>query len=159
VSGFDARYVLKTRVQSFVSIDNSAARLAGPGNSLRRASCLEATSFFARASIALPLSLGIKMRERRSLAERARAQRSRLSRPSSIATKFGRRMPSVLAISADCVPDSSQATAAPKAPPASAAAVRDATHPQICHCTSGNGRVALRHPCEVVLTIAGAKKR
>ena len=81
------------------SISSSAARLAGPSNSLRRASCLVATSFLARASTARPLSVSIRMWERRSLVERIRVHRSRLSRPSSIATKFGRRMPSVLAIS------------------------------------------------------------
>ena len=83
----------------FDSISSSATRLAGPSNSLSRASCLVATSFLARASTALPLSVRTRMCERRSLVERIRAQRSRLSSASSIDTKFGLRMPSVLAIS------------------------------------------------------------
>ena len=83
----------------FASMPSNAARLAGPSNSLSRASCLLATSFLARASTARPLSVSTRMCERRSLVERIRVQRSRLSSPSSIATKFGRRMPSVLAIS------------------------------------------------------------
>ena len=83
----------------FDSISSSATRSAGPSNSLRRASCLVATSFLARASTARPLSVSIRMWERRSLVERIRVQRSRLSSASSIATKFGLRMPSVLAIS------------------------------------------------------------
>ena len=83
----------------FDSISSSATRLAGPSNSLSRASCLLATSFLARASTALPLSVRTRMCERRSLVERIRAHRSRLSSASSIDTKFGRRMPSVLAIS------------------------------------------------------------
>ena len=80
-------------------IASSAARLAGPSSSFSRASCLLATSRFARASTARPLSVSSRICERRSLGERMRAQRSRLSSPSSIATKLGRRIPSVLAIS------------------------------------------------------------
>ncbi|MGY3371519.1 diguanylate cyclase (GGDEF)-like protein [Bradyrhizobium sp. GM2.4] len=83
----------------FESIPSRASRLDGPSSSFSRASCLVATSFLARASTALPLSVSTKMCERRSLVERIRAQRSRLSRLSSIATKFGRRMPRVEAIS------------------------------------------------------------
>src|SRR5437868_1382945 len=86
-------------VAIFDSISSNATRLAGPSNSFSRASCLVATSFLARASTARPLSVRTRMWERRSLVERIRAQRSRLSRASSIATKFGLRMPSVLAIS------------------------------------------------------------
>ena len=90
---------LRTRAAIFDSISSRATRLAGPSNSLSRASCLLATSFLARASTALPLSVRTRMCERRSLVERIRAQRPRLSSASSIDTKFGLRMPSVLAIS------------------------------------------------------------
>ena len=75
-----------------------ATRLAGPSNSLSRASCLLATSFLARQHRP-SLSVRTRMCERRSLVERILAQRPRLSSASSIETKFGLRMPSVLAIS------------------------------------------------------------
>ena len=52
---------------------SSAARLAGPSSSPRRASCLVATSFLARASTARPLSVSTRMWARRSLVERIRA--------------------------------------------------------------------------------------
>ena len=90
---------LQNSAAIFDSISSSATRLAGPSNSLSRASCLLATSFLARASTALPLSVRTRMCERRSLVERIRAHRPRLSSASSIDTKFGLRMPSVLAIS------------------------------------------------------------
>src|SRR5262245_16834685 len=97
--GRERQSELLQNVASLSKIFMSAARSASPSSALSRASCLVATSRLARARIERPLSVNITMCERRSWGERTRAHSLRLSNASSIDTKFGRRMPSVLAIS------------------------------------------------------------